>query len=473
MRIAFLRVAFIVFPLSAVTVWGEGHLVVPDSSVGKNLQAAVSVALSEPASQEVEMTIRSSDPAKLLISRNPMEAGTESLVIRVREKFRASPEFWLQAVTNEGSATYTVTTTQGYGVGTGTVTLMPSAIVVVGPLKAPTLRTTVGGYPSKLTLYSVRLDSSLNYVEEQLLAVRPSVAVDLVSSNKLAGAVTGTPIVIGAGTSSATTDFRPAGEGETVVSVIEPPGFSAPAQMATWKAVVQTPGLAVSDNLAVGKDLEVVGVLSLGAVAPAGGLTVTLVSDNPKQLLLSESASQAGSASLTLTVKPGTASASYFLQALVDSGTASYSASAPGYRGRSGMISFTPSGVLLTPASQGPPDEAQVLRNEDSTYKFVASLAGQKTQLAVWMVQLDPVTHRGADITVQPLRAGLSVTIFLTNKEPGVGRIPSSVSIFGGLEHSIADFEPLGAGSTVISVSTPKGFTTSANSTSVIGLVSQ
>ena len=472
MRIAFVRVAFIVFPLSAASLWGEGHLVVPDSSVGKNLQVAVSVALSEPASQQLEITIRSSDPAKLLISRNPMEAGTESLVIRVREKFRASPEFWLQAVTNDGSATYTATT-QRYGAGTGTVTLTPSAIVVVGPLKAPTFRTTVGGFPSKLTLYSVRLDSSLNYVEEQLLAVRPSVAVDLVSSNKLAGTLTGTPVVIGAGTSSAILDFRPAGEGESVVSVVEPPGFSAPAQMATWKIVVQTPGLAVSGDLAVGKDLEVGGVLSLGAVAPAGGLAVTLVSDDPKKLLLSESASQPGSASLTLTVKPGAASASYFVQALVDSGTASYSASAPGYRGRSGMISFTPSGVLLTPASQGPPDEAQVLRNEGSTYKFAASLAGTKTQLAIWMVQLDPVTHRGADITVQPLRAGLSVTIPLTNKEPGVGRIPSSVSIFGGLEYSIADFEPLAVGSTVISVSTPKGFTTSANSTSVIGLVSQ
>jgi hypothetical protein len=472
LRNAFLRVAFILFSLSAVTLWGEGKLVVRDSSVGKNLQAAVSVSLSEPASQELQMTVRSSDPTRLLISRNPMEAGTESLVIRVREKFRASPEFWLQAVTNEGSATYTVTL-QGYGTGTGTVTLTPSAIVVVGPLKAPTFRTTVGSYPSKLTLYSVRLDSSLNYVEEQLLAVRPSLAVDLVSSNKLAGTVTGTPVVIGAGASSAILDFRPAAEGETVVSVVEPPGFSAPVQMATWKAVVQAPGLAVSDNLAVGKDLEISGVLSLGAEAPAGGLTVTLVSDDPKKLLLSESASQPGTASLTLTLKPGAVSASYFLQSLVDSGTATYKASAPGYRGRSGMISFTPSGVLLTPASQGPPDEAQVFRNEDSTYKFVASLAEKKTQLVVWMVQLDPVTHRGADITVQPLRAGLSVTIFLTNKEPGIGRISPSVSILGGGEHSIADFEPLAVGSTVVSVATPKGFTTSANSTSVIGLVSQ
>jgi hypothetical protein len=36
---------------------------------------------------------------------------------------------------------------------------------------------------------------------------------------------------------------------------------------------------------------------------------------------------------------------------------------------------------------------------------------------------------------------------------------------------AIAEFEPLSVGSTVISVTTPKGFTTSANSTSTIGLV--
>jgi hypothetical protein len=469
MPYALLRAAFVLSFLSTISLWSQSRLVVPDSSVGKNLQASARIAIPEPAAEQLEITIRSSDPAKLLIAGNSMEAGAESLVIRVREGFRASPEFWLQALSNEGTAAYTATT-QRYGAATGTVTLTPSAIVVAGPRKAPTFRTTTGGLPARLGLYSVRLDSSLNYAEEQLLAVRPSLTVDLVSSNKPVGTFEG-PVVIDTGTSSARFEFQPANEGQTTLSVKEPPGFSVPAEFATWTVVVEKPRLTLTD-LAIGKDLEESGLLMVGLPAPAQGLTVTLVSENPEKLLLSASATEPGSASLTLQIKPGATSIIVFPQALTDSGTAKYTASAPGFRSGSGVISLMPSGVLITPADHGPPDEAQVLRGADITYRFFPSLAaGKKNQLAVWTVRLDPVSLRGADITVQPLRPGVSITVPLTNKEPSVGRIQPSVTITGGEMRAIAEFEPLSVGSTVISVTTPKGFTTSANSTSTIGLV--
>ena len=65
-----------------------------------------------------------------------------------------------------------------------------------------------------------------------------------------------------------------------------------------------------------------------------------------------------------------------------------------------------------------------MLRKEapESNYKFLADLSKlEPTHVVVWTAYLDPVTHRSADITVQPLRAGLSLTIPLTNSNPAVG----------------------------------------------------
>jgi hypothetical protein len=72
---------------------------------------------------------------------------------------------------------------------------------------------------------------------------------------------------------------------------------------------------------------------------------------------------------------------------------------------------------------------------------------------------------------VQPLRGGLSITVPLVNSKPAVGEIAGSVSIHGGADHGGANFKPLAAGSTEISVSTPQDFTTAANSTTIVAVV--
>jgi hypothetical protein len=89
------------------------------------------------------------------------------------------------------------------------------------------------------------------------------------------------------------------------------------------------------------------------------------------------------------------------------------------------------------------------------------------------MAQLDPATKRGADITVQPLRAGLSIKVALQNSNPAVGEIADSVIIEGGAEHAATHFAARSEGSTVISAATPAGFTTPSNATSVTAVVAQ
>jgi len=446
----------------------------PNATVGRNLQKAVTLTLNEPAPDEgVQVTVRSGDPARLRISKEPDQAGAESLVIRIRQGYRQSQEFWLQAVGGDGAVTYTATA-PGFGTGTGTVTLSPAAVVIRGPLGAPKFITTPGSAPQKVSAISVRLDASLEFAEEQAIAGGTPVRIDVISSNPSVGTVANSQLEMRGGTNIAATQFRPVGEGETTLSIHVPPGFSTPAQLAGITATVKKPGLAISDQLVIGQNLQLGGVLSLGEAPPAEGLTVTIVSEDPTKFLLSTSATEVGSKSVQVKLAHDEVSGRYYVQALGGSGTFTYTASAPGFRSRTAEVSLAPSGIVITPAEQGPPDEAHVLRKEapESISKFTADLSRpEPSHLIAWTVQLDPVTHRSADITVQPLRAGVTITVPLRNSNPAVGTIVPQVTIPGGSDHAAAEFKPVTPGETEISVTAPKDFTQSANSTTVLAVV--
>jgi hypothetical protein len=300
--------------------------------------------------------------------------------------------------------------------------------------------------------------------------------VEVSNSNASAGRLADSPIEIPAGAASAVTLFHPAHEGDVTFVIKAPPGFSVPAEFATVTASVKKPGIVVSDDLFIGQNLEVSGAMALGEYAPVGGLTVTLTSADPTRLLLSASQTEPGSKSIEIKIPAESINAVYFLQALGDSGEVEYTATAPGFRSRTGVVKLAPSGITLTPYFQGPPDEAQVLKKQtsDGNHGFTMKESeNTPMKLIAWTAQLDPKTHRSADITVQPLRAGMSLTVPIVNSNPAVGKIDSQITIAGGSDHGSVDFMPAGGGTTEISVVTPKGFTVSANSTKVIGTVSK
>ena len=82
------------------------------------------------------------------------------------------------------------------------------------------------------------------------------------------------------------------------------------------------------------------GTVQIGQAAPAGGLNVTLTSSNPAALLISPAANVAGSASITVTIPAGSNIGSYYLQALTDTGTASYTAHATNYTDKTSTFSL-------------------------------------------------------------------------------------------------------------------------------------
>ena len=455
-----------------VTRAEEPALRLTGALIGAKLETSSFVTLSDSAPEGgLTITIRSSDSSRLLVSAASDSRGESEISLRISAGGQRSPEFWLQALTGEDDAEITAEA-QGYRPAEAKIKLTPSSVAMVGPGGGSSFTTTTLSDPTFVQLVAVRLDDSLDIAEEQLVAGGISLALQVKSTNADVGHVADA-VMIPAGTSAARAKFEPAGEGQITLSLDLPNGLTTGKQ-GTVSVLVRRPGIAVSDHLVIGKDLEVGGVLSLGAPAPDGGVSVRLASSNEKRILLSDAREKEGSGELTIHVPAGEATANYFIQSLGDSGEVTYTASASGFSERTATVGMSPSGIVLTPEFHGPPDEANVMRREgiEGRHEFATNLnPPNPTRLIAWTAQLDPKTLRAADITVQPLRAGVHITVGIESSNPAVGQANDNITIGGGSESGKFDFTPLSSGSTQLSVLTPAGFTTPANATVVLAVV--
>ena len=467
--------AFLVlWSLASGALLSAAGLNLANVAVGSNLQTPVTFKLSEPAPEGgLEVTLTSEDPSRLQLSRRPEASGADSLVVKVPAGFNESAEFWLLGMAGEGEVAYTGTA-PSFSPGRGIVTLTPSAIVMVGPFKAIEFKTTTGAASSRLVLYSVRLTPSMEYAEQQAVAGGVSLDIEILSSTEGIGVISPARVSIPGGSPNAIAEFKPGKPGRTSITTSIPPGFSRPpAKYPAVVANVALPGLAVTDQLLIGQNLQVGGNVGLGEAAGTGGVQVTITSDDPTQLLISRSATEVGAKSIMVTVPASAVSATYVLQALGKAGTATYTATARGYSSRTGKIGLAPSGVVIAPSPYGPPDEAELFRKSgEGARGFIAHLArNTEMPLSVWTAQLDPITLRSADITVQPLRAGISITVNVESSNPAAGKVTSPVIIQGGTEIGHAQFTALSKGTTLITAITPSNFTKSTNSTTVEAIV--
>jgi hypothetical protein len=452
-------------------------IVAPDVKVGRNLQTSVSVRLPEAVGESgLQITVTSDDPRRLLLSTAPDKAGSATISLSVKPHFIDSPEFCIQGMAESGTVTYTVSA-GSMGAAKGTVTLAPSAILILGPSRVPKFPTTPRGAPSRITIVSAALDSSRKAAEEQQVAGGLELEVTLANSNPAAGKLGVPKLTLSGGLSTAKTAFIPMAEGDTVITPVQPPGFTASTEFASVIMAIAKPGLAPVGEVTLGKDLQITGVLALGEAAPPGGLKVTMTSADGSKLLLSAKEDQLGSPSLTLIVPEGQHIATYCLQALGDTGTVAYESAAPGFRSRTAEIELAPSGFIVAYESYGPPDEAAVRRKGayNNSREFYASLSDAKVHpmhVTVYSAYLDPTTKRAADITIQQLRPGVTATLFLESTDPAVGTVESPVTIGPGASQVKSRFIPMDKGRTVITVSTPAGFSTPGNATAVPATVS-
>lgn len=454
--------------LSTAPSLAAAGILPPNVTVGENLEVIANFNLDEPAPPDgLEVTLTSSDAARLKFSKTPEGGGSAVLKLTVRAGYRSSPDYYIQGFAKSGAVTYTAGA-PGYTTGTGIATLAPSGILFArSGMGLEHLLTTTGAAKSEFLVYSALLDPDLNFVHPQPVAGR-TVTVTVTSSDPKVGRVISETLSVPAGSASAQVEFRPLAAGETVLSLSVPEGFSAPVQFGRVAATVITPGMAITDNISVGNNLEAGGIVSLGEPAPSTGTVVTLTSGDPDKLLVSPSAGSVGSDCIRLAIPPGGVSATYLLQALKGAGEVTYTASAPGFRSRTGTITLTPSGLVMG-GPQGPPDEAELLVKEiaEGPHGFVTHLeAPAPTIVNIYSVQLDPVTRRGADLTVQPVRAGQKIEAVLTNSNPSVGVLKTmNLTISGGSSLASTYFAPAAVGVTEIAVTPPAGYTKASNST--------
>jgi hypothetical protein len=431
--------------------------VLPTSAtVGQNLETTVRINLGGVAPPAgLTFTVVSSDPTKMVLSATAGTAGSASIDVPVQGGRSSSQSFYVHGLASAGSVSYTATAT-GFGFGTGEVTLAPSGIVIAGPFGSgnPIITTPAGG-PQNLTVSSVVLDGGGNVLATQ--QVSGAVSVTVTSSDPAVGTISDSPVVIAAASTSVTTQFLPASNGTTSISVNVPAGFAVPAQFGSVFASISTPGIGLTDGSSIGQNLQIGGTVVLGQAAPAGGLDVTLTSNNPGELLLSTTPTGAGTASITITIPAGSISGTYYLQAAAASGTPTYTGTAPGYSSRTASVVLTPSGVVIV-GSGGP-----------GLPFMIVPLAGGPAPVFVTMAQLDPISH--GYLCSQQLAGGRTASVTLNNTSPGIGTVPSPALFNGGSEATVVLFTPIALGLTSLQVVTPPGYTAATNNASLTVLV--
>jgi uncharacterized protein YjdB len=427
-----------------------GAVSAPNVTVGQSLEVAAQVTLAGAPSTATVITLTSSDPSRLRFGISATDAGAGTIpipgcvppapdptnackIITVGASQGHTPDIYFQALDSTGSATYTATLPV-FGTGTGTVTFRPSSILIAGPFGlGNSISTTTGSAAVDLTIESAMLvDATPTYLVQPVAA--SPVSVNVTSSNMVVGTITVSPVTIPAGSAGATSGFLPGSSGSSTLSVDKPTGFSPPAAYGSVVASVSVSGIAITQGVSIGKFLQIQGYFTLGAPAPAG-LVVTFQSPNPSVLLLSTSPTAAGAATIGVTMTAGGFNGVYYIQALADTGTVTYTASAPGYASNTGTITLTKSGVVVGDGSG-------------------AMLWGNSATVS--MAQLDAGNVFGQ---IEQLAGGLSpVSIAMATDVPGA-TITSPVTISAGAD--TASVPLTGSGYGHVTATTPPGFTDS------------
>jgi hypothetical protein len=424
---------------ASITVSTAPSISISPRTIGEDLEESTTASLGTPApAGNLEVTITSADPTRLLLSNSATAAGSASITRQVSAGSSVIGTFYVQALAGAGTVNV-VATAPGYADGVGVMTLVPSGFIINTPASISTTTLSVN---TNVQLAVARLSpTTLNYAQIQQLRPGLTVNVPLTSSDTNVGVITTSPVVFNGGDSTVTTQFDPLAAGTTTLALGSAPGFVTPNNFQSITATVSGAGITLGART-VGDDLEESTTGTLGAPAPAGGVTVTISSADPARALLATDATSPGSASITRTVATGTAISAFFVHALDDSGSVNIVASAPGYADGVAAITLVPSGFIINSPSS------------ISTTTFAAN-----TNVQITPARLNPTTL--TYVQNQQLRGGLSVNVPVTSSDPSVGVITTSPLLFNGGTSSVnTQFDPLATGTSTLAVSPPPGFDT-------------
>jgi uncharacterized protein YjdB len=502
-------------------------------SVGQKLETQATCSFAggtdTQRGQVTKVTITSNDPSKFLVSTSATGAGSSSidLVPMSTPGGVVIPAFFVFGV-NTGTATFTATASTsgggngGFMPGTGNATVTPSGFVIAGPGGIGNGSFFTFDAVTNINIIPAQLNGSGAYVASQALAGNSGpVTVNLGNSNPSVGTLSSNSVTLNPADTGATVQFQRGSPGSTDLTVNTPPGFNTPStQFTKVTATVPNATLALTSNVQIGQNLETTGMVSITQAAPSA-VSVTLMSNDPSQLLLSTSATAAGSASITVTIPAGSTNTSFYLQATGNSiispdlalqnntpaaGSISWNAFTIKYQGNtfnipagntnSPYVVWTPGSSTVGGAASVAPGKLLVATNSNGTglvgVSYTATASGYANgignvailpsgvvfvgmpfiqasvtmgpvSLPVYTVLLD--YSNNATNQIQMLRGGMpDVQVTLTSSNPSIATVTSPVTISAGNSQGTSTLTPVSPGNATITITPPSGFSTPVSS---------
>ncbi|MBU2181856.1 MAG: hypothetical protein KKE08_02365, partial [Gammaproteobacteria bacterium] len=257
--------------------------------------------------------------------------------------------------------------------------------------------------------------------------------------------ITASPITFNGNQGDLTTAFSPLSAGTTVVTIVQPAGFSAPTANGSYAPVtnvtVTAPNININAPL-LGKDLINSTSVYLDAAPPAP-VNVQVCSSAGTILLLSKESTDNGSNCVTFENVSSTNVGSLYVHG-INQGSAQLQASATGYNNGNTTVEVWPSGFGFWYTN------------------YSANVAnGSNNDVLIGAYILYPATLDY--YSYLPLRPGVEVDVSFTSSDPAIGEQSAPLNFVPGSQYLNASFNAKQPGNVSLTMQTPAGFSTPNN----------
>jgi hypothetical protein len=448
-------------------------------SVGSGLQTETAATLNGSAHGGVDVTITSSDPARVRVSPDEATPGTSSIIVTVPAGQTAVP-YYVQGIEGTtGAASVTVTLPGGSPTATHAVKVVPSGVEIAA-LDAATTMLSASDADWRVQVGIPLPDNTALASLQSVRAGGPPFVVSLVNSNAgVAQLTTDEPPAqgqsvtksippgfsstqpVGPGTLHGLT-FDPVTTGMTGVSVTGPPNVVSMAATGARTVVVGDPAVSMAPTFFVGAGLQIAATATLGG-SEHGGVDVTIASSAPDLVRVSPDPATPGTGSITVHLVNGTTALPFVVQGMESAiGTTAITVSVAGFIGAQATATVTPIAVQiggLNPSmAVGASDdtdwwvEVGIPNVSNSALSAVQNVRAGGPVFLVTLTSSAPVAELASD---QPVAAGQTVTKEI---RPGVFHTEAAA---GATAYGLA-FNPTAVGSTIVTVTGPTGVGTTS-----------
>jgi uncharacterized repeat protein (TIGR01451 family) len=413
-----------------ITVSPQTNITSPGPlTVGSRLMLGTGATLGTAQHGGVTVTVTSSDPTRLLLSRNSSLVGEASITVPIPDGQSFVPYVVHGVENTTGDATVTLSST-GFDGDSHLVTV--AAIGVELHELDPTL-SVIGGEDNNLYV-QVGLPNAQGTAVGQVQQVRTGfpLVVTLTNSNSTVGqlrsdepALTAQTVTkpiqpgiyfslaAGAGTAWGLA-FQPLAGGNTTVTATGPPGVLTMSSTGVRQVAVTGSGsITPPGTVLVGSRLMTATGVSLSS-ANHGGVSVTVTTGAPGTVLVSADTTTVGATSINIPVPNGQSFVSYWVHGADNvTGSATITVTASGFGSTTHQVDVVPSGVEI--AGLDTPTSTQAAEDVD------------------WWVQVGIPNVEGTQLAqVQFVRAGAPLVVTLTNSDDAVGELRSDEPVATG-----------------------------------------